>query len=131
MIADKVFGVFLQVYSVFKSGRLSANIKLTLHKVLVRSKMNYACPAWEFVADTYLTRLHRLQNKSLCTTGNFSRCTPIREFHLAFRIPLCMILLRNHAGSRQNPYKIRKRQGEDIHRQYKGFTLGGGQAYVD
>jgi hypothetical protein len=29
-----------------------ANIKLTLHKALIRSVMTYACLAWEFVADT-------------------------------------------------------------------------------
>jgi hypothetical protein len=38
-------------YSLFKSKLLSTNIKLTLHKALIRSVMTYACPAWEFAAD--------------------------------------------------------------------------------
>jgi hypothetical protein len=29
--------------------------------------MTYACPAWEFAADTHLIKLQRLQNKALCT----------------------------------------------------------------
>jgi hypothetical protein len=51
------------VYSLFKSERLSVNNKLTLHNALIRSLMTYACPAWEFEADTHLLKLQRLQNK--------------------------------------------------------------------
>jgi hypothetical protein len=50
----KAFRTFIRIYSLLKSGRLSANVKLTLHKALMRSVMTYACPAWELVADTYL-----------------------------------------------------------------------------
>jgi hypothetical protein len=32
------------------------NIKLSLHKALIRSVMTYACPAWELAADTYLLK---------------------------------------------------------------------------
>jgi hypothetical protein len=32
--------------------------------------MTYACPTWEFAADTHLTKLQRLQNKSFLTSGN-------------------------------------------------------------
>jgi hypothetical protein len=55
-----------------KSERLSANIKLTLYKTLIRSIMTYVCPAWELAADTYLLKLQRLQNKVMRTTGNFA-----------------------------------------------------------
>jgi hypothetical protein len=41
-----VFRTFIRVYSLFKSEQLNANIKLTLHKVLIRSVMTYACTAW-------------------------------------------------------------------------------------
>jgi hypothetical protein len=47
----------------------------------------YACPAWEFAADTYLLKLQRLQNRVLRTIGNFLRRTPVRELHVAFKIP--------------------------------------------
>jgi hypothetical protein len=51
MIEAKAFRTFIRLYSLFKSERLNANIKLTLHKALIRSVMTYACPAWEFAAD--------------------------------------------------------------------------------
>jgi hypothetical protein len=44
-IEAKAFRRFVIIYSLFKSERLSANIKLTLHKALIRSVMAYACPA--------------------------------------------------------------------------------------
>jgi hypothetical protein len=70
MIEAKAFRTFIRVYSLFKSERLNANIKLILHKVLIRSVMTYACPAWEFAADTYLLKLQCLQNRVLHTIGN-------------------------------------------------------------
>jgi hypothetical protein len=48
------FKAFIRAFSLFKSEWLSANIKLTLHKALIRSIMTYASPAWEFAADTHL-----------------------------------------------------------------------------
>jgi hypothetical protein len=49
--------------------------------------MTYASPAWEFAAYTHLMKLQRLQNKVLRTTGNFPRCTSVRDLHMAFKIP--------------------------------------------
>jgi hypothetical protein len=37
MIEAETFGKFISVYSIFRSGRLSANIKLTLHKAHIVS----------------------------------------------------------------------------------------------
>jgi hypothetical protein len=51
MIEAKTFRIFITIYFLFKSERLCANIKLTLHKALIRSVMTYACPALELVAD--------------------------------------------------------------------------------
>jgi hypothetical protein len=42
MIEAKAFDTFIRIYSLFKSERLSAIIKLTLHKALIRSIMTYA-----------------------------------------------------------------------------------------
>jgi hypothetical protein len=53
-IEAKVFRTFIRVYSLFKSERLSANIKISLHKALIRSLMTYACPAWEIATDNLL-----------------------------------------------------------------------------
>jgi hypothetical protein len=71
----------------FKSKRLSANIKLTLHKALIRSVMTYACPARELSAECHLLKLQGLQNKVLRTTGNFPKRTSVRDMHTAFHIP--------------------------------------------
>jgi hypothetical protein len=49
--------------------------------------MTYACPAWEFAADTHLIKLQGLQNKALRTIGNFARRTQVREMHMVFQLP--------------------------------------------
>jgi hypothetical protein len=87
MIEAKAFRTFIRIYSLFKSERLSNNIKLTLHKALIRSVMTYACLAWEFAGESHLLKLQRLQNKVLRTIGNFSRRTSVRDMHVAFQIP--------------------------------------------
>jgi hypothetical protein len=61
-IEAKAFRTFIRLYSVFKTQRLSVNIKLTFHKALIRSVMTYVCPAWEFQTETYLLKLQCLQN---------------------------------------------------------------------
>jgi hypothetical protein len=69
-IEAKAFRTFISVYSLFKSGRLSANIRLTLQK-----------------ANTNLIKLQSLKNKVLRTIGNFPRSTPVRELHMALKLP--------------------------------------------
>jgi hypothetical protein len=72
IIEAKAFRTFIRIYFLLKNERLSANIKPTLHKALIRSVMTYACPAWELVADTYLLKLQRMQNKVLHTNAHTS-----------------------------------------------------------
>jgi hypothetical protein len=136
MIEAKAFRAFIRVYSLLKSERLSAKIKLTLYKALIRSVMAYACPAWEFAVDAHLLKLQCLQNKVICTIGHFPRCTPVRDFHTALNLPyvydyvtkLCRQqaeVIQNH----ENDYVPSIGQGETIHRKYTRLKLGGGQAY--
>jgi hypothetical protein len=103
MSEAEAFRTFIRIYSPYKSERLSANIKLTLHKALVRSVITYACPAWELAADTDLLKLQRLQNKVLRTNGNFQWFTPVRDLHRAFSLPYVYDyitkLCRKQAGS--------------------------------
>jgi hypothetical protein len=82
MIEAKAFRIFIRIYSLFKSERISTNVILTRHKALIRSIMTYVCPAWKFVADNHLPKLKRLQNKVLRTIGNFPRRTPVRYLHM-------------------------------------------------
>jgi hypothetical protein len=86
MIEAKAFRTFIRIYSLFKSEWLSANIKVTLHKALIRSVMTHACPAWEFAAESHLLKLKGLQNRVLRTIGNFLRSTSVCDMHEAFQI---------------------------------------------
>jgi hypothetical protein len=63
-VATKGLRTFIINYRLLKIERLSAESELTLYKALIRSKITYACPAWEFAADSHLLKLQRLQNKS-------------------------------------------------------------------
>jgi hypothetical protein len=65
IIEIKAFRTFIRIYSLFKIEALSMNIKLTLHKALIRAVMTYACPACELAADTYFFKLQCLQIKVL------------------------------------------------------------------
>jgi hypothetical protein len=136
MIEAKAFRTFIRVYFLFESERLSTNIKLTLHKALIRCAITYDSPALEFAADTHLIILQRLQNKILRTIGNFPRRTPVREMHMAFHLPyvydymtkLCRQqaeVILNHDN--ENVRNIG--QGETRRRKYKRLKFGGGQAY--
>jgi hypothetical protein len=136
MIEAKAIRTFIRVYSVLKSGRLSANIKLTLHKALIRSVMNYASPAWEFAVDTQIIKLQRLQNKVLRTIGNFPRRTPFREMHMAFHLPYVYDymtkLYRQQAEvilNHDNEIVCTIGQSEVRHIKYERLKLGGSQAY--
>jgi hypothetical protein len=94
MIEAKAFRAFIRIYSLLNSERLSAKIKLTLHKALSRRVIRtYPCPAWELAADIYLLKLQRLQNKVLHILGNFPRCTPVRDMHTAFNFPYIYIYM--------------------------------------
>jgi hypothetical protein len=97
MVKAKAFKTFIRVYSSFRSERLSANIKLTLHKALITPVITYATPTWEFSADTHLMK-QRLQNKVLRIIGNYPRRTPVRDFHMAFQIPFVYDNIKKYAG---------------------------------
>jgi hypothetical protein len=81
-------------------------------------------------------KLQRLQNRVLRAIGNLDRRTPVRDLHLAFKIPyvydyitkLCRRqeeVILNH----ENPYVRAIGQGEASHRKNKRLKLGGGQVY--
>jgi hypothetical protein len=92
----------------------------------------YACPAWEFAADSHLLKLQRLQNKVLRATGNFPRRTPVRDLRKAFKLPYrqdyITKLCRQQAEVIQNHEQANVRnigQGETRHRRYvyRGLNL--------
>jgi hypothetical protein len=98
--------------------------------------MTYACPSWEFAAESHLLKLQRLQNKVLCTIGSFPRRTSVRDMHVAFQIPYVYDYItkscRQQAEVIQNHENENVRyngQGEARHRKYKRLKLGGGHVY--
>jgi len=108
-IEPKAFRRFIRGYPFFKSERLSANIKLTPHKTLIRSIMTYAYSACEFAAGTCLLKLQRLQNKIHCTTCNFPRCTHVHEMQAVFKILYVYdFFTKNYARSKHKSHKITK-----------------------
>jgi hypothetical protein len=94
--------------------------------------MTYACPTWEFKADTHLMKLQRQQNRVLRAIGNLDRSTPVRDLHSAFKIPYVYdyitILCRRQAEVILNHVRAIG-QGEPRHKKYKRLKLGGDQAY--
>jgi hypothetical protein len=128
--------MYLRTYSLFKSERLSTNIKLALYKDLIRSVMTYACPTWEYAADTPLLKLQPMQNRVLCAIGNLDRRTPVCEKHVAFRIPYVYDYITKLCGTQAEVILNHRNQtvrgigqAEAMHRKYKRLKLGGGQAY--
>jgi hypothetical protein len=127
---SRAWCIFLTIYPILKSERLSVGAKLIIYKALIRSKFTYACPAWEFAADSYLLKSQWLQNRALRTIGNLPRDTPIRDLHRSFKIPYLYDyvkqLCREHVSVIRNHDVIIR---EARHRKYKWLKLGGGQAY--
>jgi hypothetical protein len=98
--------------------------------------MTYVCPTWEYMAEAHLTKLYRLQNRAFCATGNRDKCTPIRELHVAFKIPsvydFIIELCRTQAELILNHVYPNVRgigQEEARHRKYKRLKLRVGQPY--
>jgi hypothetical protein len=135
-IAAMASGTYIRTYSIFRSKHLNANIKLILYRGIIRSIMTYACPTWEFAADTRLMKLQRLQNRVLRAIGNLNRRTPVRDLHLALKIPYVYHyitkLYRRQAEvilNHENPNVRPIGQGEAGHRKHKRLKIGGGQIY--
>jgi hypothetical protein len=120
MIEAKALRTFIRIYSLFKSERLSANIKLTLHKAIIRSVMTYACPAWEFAAVSHLLKLQRPQNRVLRTIGSFLRRTSVRDMHVAFQIPYVYDYITK--SCRQQAEVIQNHENENVR------SIGQGEA---
>jgi hypothetical protein len=97
--------------------------------------MNYACPAWELVADTYFLKLRRLQNKVLHTNGNFPACTLVCDLHTAFNLLYVyehitkLWMQQEVIQNRENEHVCSIGQGEARHRKYGRLKLGSDQAY--
>jgi hypothetical protein len=71
------------------------------YKALIRSVMIHACPSRKYAADAHLLNLQRLQNRVFRALGILDRCTPVRELHVAFKIPYVYDHVNKLEGQRQ------------------------------
>jgi hypothetical protein len=137
MIKANAFRTFIRIYSLFKSEQLSSNIKLTLHKALIRSVMTYSCNAWEFeAAESHLLKLQHLKNRVLRTIDNFPRHTSVCNMHEAFQIPYVYDYITKSCSQQAEVIQNHKNenvhyigQGKARHRKYKRLKLGGSHVY--
>jgi hypothetical protein len=91
--------------------------------------MTYACPTWEFSADTHLMKLQRLQNRVLRAIGKLYRRTPVRySVHVRLHNQT-MQRQREVILNHENPNVRAIVQGETRHMKHKRLELGGGQVY--
>jgi hypothetical protein len=74
--------------------------------------MTYACPAWEFAAESNLLKLQRLQNRVLRTIGNFPRRTSVRDLHVASQIPYVYVYITKLC--RQQAEVIQNHDNENV-----------------
>jgi hypothetical protein len=86
MIEAKTSRTFIRVYSLFRGEWLSANIKSTLHKCLIKNIMTHSYPTWIFATNNHLINLHCLRNKVLRIIGDLPRSTPVRDLQMVFKL---------------------------------------------
>jgi hypothetical protein len=136
MTETKAFRTFIRHYSLLRIVCLRTNIKLTLYAGRIRSVMTYACPVCELASDTQLLKVQRLKNKVVRITGNFPRCTPVRDLYTVFKFPYvhdyetkCCRKQAEVIQNQENEHVRSIGQGEARHRKYKGLKLGCGRAY--
>jgi hypothetical protein len=100
---SKALATYTVTYSLLKNEHLNVNIKLTLRKALIGS-MVYACPTWEYVADTHLLKPQLLQNRVLSAVASVDRCTLVCRMHMAYKSSYSYIreLCRKQAELFQN-----------------------------
>jgi hypothetical protein len=133
VIKDNAFRAFITVNFLFWRKRLTTHIELTFHKAFIMPILSYACTCRASSADTQLLKLQRLQDRLLCTEGNFQRCTEVRKLLKSYGIPL--YIRRIWAGKKQKACEVKEMQifaTEDkarTARKHKDLKPGFGLAY--
>jgi hypothetical protein len=88
-VTHKATGSMVKLFPFLaRDSTLSAQNKLTLYKLSIRSVLTYATPVWSNTSSTNYRRLQTLQSKCLRVIGNLPRRTPIPLLHATFSIPL-------------------------------------------
>jgi hypothetical protein len=90
----KTLGMYIGTYSLFKIMRLNSNVKLIAYRALIRSQMTYACAPGS-LWHNHVSKLQHMQSRVLHTVGDLDRCTPVRNLHLAVKIPYAYYYITN------------------------------------
>jgi hypothetical protein len=104
MIEPKAFRKFIRIYSLFKSERLSTDIKLNLHKALIKSIMT-CFPRLRICSRQQSAKIAAPAKQSFPHLWKFSKAHTVSRFAHGFQTSV------------------------HIWRKYKRFKLGGCQAY--
>ena len=85
MFEAKTFRKIIEVYSIFKSEQLRANIKLDLHKALIRNKLMLAPPGslWQAKIYWFCSAFKTRSSAQLA----FLRRIQVRDLYMAFQLP--------------------------------------------
>jgi hypothetical protein len=79
-VTHKVTGSMVKLFPLLaRDSTLSAQNKLILYKLSIRSVMTYSAPVWSNTSPSNYRRLQTLQS-------NFPRCTPIPLLHTTFNV---------------------------------------------
>jgi hypothetical protein len=134
MTEAKAFRTFTRVSSLFKSERLRADIKLTLHKALIRSVMT--CYPRLGICGRHPPQIAVPSKQGSPHYWTFSKAHAGTRFSHGFQPSVCIRLynklFRQQAEDIQNHDNECVRsigQGEARHRKYKRLKLCGGKAY--
>jgi hypothetical protein len=88
-VTHKATGSMVKFFPLLaRDSTLSAQNKLTLYKLSIRSVLTYAAPVWSNTSSTNYRRLQTLQSICLRVIGNLPRRTPIPLLYATFSIPL-------------------------------------------
>jgi hypothetical protein len=109
MITAKTFKTLLRIYSLFRSERLSTNIKLVLHIAFINSILTYVCPAWEFSVDTLSYEIAAFAKHGSPYHCQLSKGIPTRELHVAFNIPHMYVFITRVCRQQADVYETRKK----------------------
>lgn len=86
-LRDKFFIGLKSIYPIFnKRSPLNIKNKLTLYKSCLRPIITYACPLFNIMSKTNLSKLQVLQNIALRIIGNYENSTKISRMHQELNI---------------------------------------------
>jgi len=86
--ARKALNRLLALYPLFRSREITIEAKINIYKMMIRSILTYAAPAWQHAAMTHHLQLQRVQNRAARMITGHSRDTRIAQLHEDLSLPM-------------------------------------------